>query len=201
MEQLKTPSDIFTADKFSASFVLVNTKTGEGRPKELNDYYREIAAICLDESVPEDVRSYFETIKNVYLYGWFVSAFYTIAMFLSFTVIEMALRNKFKQDDPERDWSFPRLIQEAKKQGLIASEGFPSVKARRDYEASFEREGGPSLGQPVPDYCSILEKSVPYLRNSFAHPEIDQKAGPGDAYASLIIASEFINQLFNGRPT
>src|SRR5207247_1249699 len=137
-------AEIGLPDKYSASFLLVNTETGEGRRKELSDYHREIAAVCLEEYVPEDIRSYFETIKNVYLYGWFVSAFFTIALFLSFVVIEMALRKKFEQEDPKRDWRFPRLIQEAKKRGFISDSGFPSTEMRRKYFESIVGEGHPS---------------------------------------------------------
>ena len=197
MERLKPLDQILLPDSLSASYIKVNRETMESRPVVIKDHHDRLSAICLDDAVPNQVKSYFETVKNICLYGWFVDAFYTVALFLSLAAIEMALRIKFQQEDPERRWKFPQLISEARKRGLITDDGFPSAKARYEYM----KEIDPSIGPPVADYCLFLEKELPKLRNLFAHPEIDNNVGPAYAYPLLITSMEFINQLFKHEQT
>jgi len=196
MEPLKPLHEIATPDRLSASYVLVNQETGETRPFTITDFHQRLSTIRLGQTVPDDIRSYFETIKNIFLYGWFVYSFYTVAMFLSFIVIEMALREKFRKDDPERKWPFQKLIKEAKSKGFIADEGFVSVKLRRDQLVETFGRADIPWGQPAEDYCEILVKSIPYLRNYFAHPGMNAIALPADASSAMVLAAEFINQLF-----
>ncbi|HJT21323.1 MAG TPA: hypothetical protein VJ746_12680 [Nitrospira sp.] len=196
MECLKLFQEILSPDRLSASYVVVNRETGDTRPVTVEDSHKRLSSINLNDNVPEDIRSYFETIKNVFLYGWFVYAFYTVAMFLSFTVIEMASREKFKQDDPDREWNFPKLIHVAKKRGFITEEGFVSVKRGRERFGKTFEEATTPIDQPIEDYCAILAKSIPSLRNVFAHPERDMIVLPSDAISTMVLAAEFINQLF-----
>jgi len=197
VEYFKALEEVLMPDPRNEAFTKADPSTNNFVPMELDDYHRNLSTISIKEHVPEEVRSYFETIKNVCLYGWFVYPFFTVSIFLSFTAIEMALRTKFEENDPRRRWGLRDLLREGKKQGWISDEGFPSVQARQDYQVQLNDELGLSLSESVADYTSVLVESLPYLRNSFAHPSSEMILGPGDATSSLRIAAELINQLFS----
>ena len=59
MEQLKKLEEINLPDRRSDSFVICNQQTGQQRKYQLEDLYREVKSIELNECVPEDVRSQF----------------------------------------------------------------------------------------------------------------------------------------------
>ena len=196
MERFKALDEVLEPDSRNQAFAKIDPETNEILPMGLDDYHRNLSAISLKKEVPEDVQSYFETLKNVCLYGWFVYPFFTVSEFLSFTAIEMALRKKFEENDPRRRWGLKDLLGEAKKQGWITDKGFPSIQVRREYGAELNKELGLSFSKPVADYTSILIESLPYLRNTFAHPSSQMILVPGEATSSLRIAAELINQLF-----
>ncbi len=196
MERFKALEEVLKPDSRNEAFIKVDPKTNTFVPMGIADYHRRLSEISLKEDAPEDVRSYFETVKNVCLYGWFVYPFFTVSMFLSYAAIEMALQKKFEEDDPHKKWGMKRLLEEARNRGLISDQGFPSINARRESQARLDMELGSPFEERVADYTSILTESLPYLRNSFAHPRSQMILAPGDAVASLAIAAELINQLF-----
>ena len=77
---------------------------------DFDKLYNDVASIRLHSAVPEKVQSYFASIQNLCLYGWYVYSFYALTEFLTYTCIEMALREKFKREDPKRAWSFKKLL-------------------------------------------------------------------------------------------
>lgn len=199
MERVKKLNEILKPDPRNEAFVKIHRRSGKFRPLGIADYHRSLSAIALNERVPEDVRSYFETVKNTCLYGWFVYPFFTVSVFLSYTAIEMALRKTFEVDDPKRKWRFKQLLERAIEGRLISEDGFPSVRERKERQNDFSSEAAKKLGlpiQPSNDYCSVLVDCLPDLRNSFAHPALNTILSPGDAVWSLRIAAELINQLF-----
>jgi len=199
VERLKMLDAILTPDSRNELFVKIDRQTGDFVPMGVADYHQYVCEITLNNEVPSAIRSYIETIKNVYLYGWFVYPFFTLACFLAYTAIEMGLREKFKNDDPNRKWPLKRLLQEARTRQLISDEGFPSVQTLREQQANL----GPALGspfdRPAADYCSILIETLPHLRNSFAHPKSQTILTPSMAVGSLVVAAEILNQLFKAR--
>lgn len=200
MESFKQLDEVLKPDPRNEAFVKIDRETGQFVPMSIEDYHRALCGISLKESVPEDVQSYFETIKNVCLYGWFVYPFFTVSEFLSYTAIEMALRKRFDKDDPCKRWGLKRLLQEAKNQGLISDQGFPSIQELRERQAKYEARLDIELDSPfeqrVADYTLILIQTLPYLRNAFAHPTSQMILTPSYAISSLTVAAELINQLF-----
>jgi len=196
VESLKALDSILTPDSRNEAFVKVDRETGDFVPMELADYFRYVCEITLKDTIPPDIRSYMETIKNVYLYGWFVYPFFTLAGFLSYTAIEMGLREKFRHDDPMRKWPLKRLLEEAKTRRLISDEGFPSVQTLREQQAYLSQAMGSPFDRQIADYCSILIETIPHLRNSFAHPKSQTILTPSMAVRSLVVAAELLNQLF-----
>lgn len=195
MEQLKGLAEIQEPDSRHQAFVKIDRESGQFVSMRLEDYYQWISTINLKSTVPEDIQGYFETVKNVFLYGWFVYPFYAIATFLSDTAVEMALRRRFQREDPRGKWSLRKLLKEACVRRLIRDEGFPSVQRQREYLAAGAADPEDAHSEPG-DYTSILTDSLPRLRNSFAHPKSQTILVPGQAAATLTVASEVINQLF-----
>jgi hypothetical protein len=71
----------------------------------LENIHAMVSGICLHESVPEDVRSYFESIKNLAVFGWFHYPLYTHAVFLATTALDDTLPSsrRWHADEPDLD--------------------------------------------------------------------------------------------------
>jgi hypothetical protein len=169
-------------------------------PVTMEDRYADIASICINPTAPEDVRSYFVTLQNLCVYAWFSYDFYAIVFFLTFTLIEMALKLRLPHTGHRRRTLQP-LLQEAIKKKLINERAFIHIKEIRQEKArnlrllrKLEKLTRSSL--PKNDYLAILLKSLPNLRNSFAHPSGQAIHFPHEAIFALQFTAEFINQLF-----
>ncbi len=167
-------------------------------PWMLETDHKCLSEITLSETVPEDIRSYFETIKNVCLYGRFVYAFYGVAEGLTFLLLEFALRERLGVGKQDSSWSFGKLLYKAIKGGLIRDEGFSHVRRIREYQAQMEEilhDSAPIFSPPEP-YSKILAEVLPHFRNNFAHPKHQAIVLPQGALFSIRFAAEFINQLY-----
>jgi hypothetical protein len=80
VEETKALKDVFKQDEPMNYFAAT--------PKH---DHRELAKIKLRAGVPRDVQSYFNTLRNMVLYGRYVYAFHAVAGFLTYPVMEMAL--------------------------------------------------------------------------------------------------------------
>ena len=70
-EAVRTIDNVMDADVRSAGF----GTNGETLASRID----AVAAISLDERVPEKVRIQFETAKNLFVYSWFVYRFHGVA--------------------------------------------------------------------------------------------------------------------------
>ncbi len=164
---------------------------------EIVSKYRE-----LQGEIPEDVRSYFNAVISLYLYGWLYYPFYTLANFLSSVVIEMALRECFSwrpSRTGEDRRGLKKLLKEAKASGLLRDEGFPTLENARANAERMRQELNDFMGQqtepePKVPYIDVLIETLPKIRNSFAHPDMHEILAPGQALNGLILAAEIINQ-------
>jgi hypothetical protein len=176
----------------------------------LEHLYECISQYCsLHEGVPEDIRDYFHVVVTLYLYGWLYYPFYTLASERSFFAVEMALRKRLppkRLDKKGRDRrSLGDLLREAKDAGLLRDEGFPSLENRRANAEELNQHMGEILGhepesRPEVPYVDVLIGTSPWLRNRFAHPNMQTILAPGQALDSLILATEIINQLWVVQP-
>lgn len=187
MERLKPLEEILKPDERMASF-----------PWMLETDHKRLSEMTLFEAIPEDIRNYFETVKNVCLYGRFVYAFYGVAESLTYPLLELALRKRLGAGKRDR---FRKLLHTAIKRGLIKDEGFSHVKRTREYQAQMEEmlraEGSSIFTPPERDsYMKILASELPNFRNRFAHPTYQAIVLPQDALFSIRFAAEFINQLY-----
>ena len=190
MEQLKPLEEIFKLDERMALFRWM-----------LKTDHKHLSEITLSETVPEDIRSYFETVKNICLYGRFVYAFYGIASSLTYLLLEFALKKRLGVGKHDRKGSFRELLHKAIKRGLIRDEGFSHVRRMREYQAQMEeiwQVDSPPVFTPLEQdsYLKILASVLPIFRNRVAHPTHQAIVLPQDALFSIRFAAEFINQLY-----
>ncbi len=183
----------------------------QGLAPPLEEQYRLVAEYCaLHDGVPEAVRSYFNAVVTLYLYGLLYHPFYTLASERSFFAVEMALRKRFPPKKFDKKGRDPRplgdVIREAKAAGLLRDEGFPSLENRRARAEELNQDMAEILGQdPEPQqevpYVDVLVQAFPWVRNRFAHPNMQNIMPPGPALDGLILAAEIINQLWPKPPS
>ena len=199
MEKLKPFSEVTHLDE--RNLIFVHSDTGE--PSTIEEHHAEVAAIVLNPSVPDAVRSYFATIQNIYLYAWFAYDFYAVVEFLSFTAIEMALRKRLPYPGKGEDRRALRnLMDQAISKNLIKGKSFSHIREMRknlaDYLRRYRFMGRKISTSELPksDYAKTLSEVMPSLRNRFAHPRGHQIMMPHEALFQLQLTAEFINQLF-----
>jgi hypothetical protein len=174
--------------------------TGEFANISLMDHYAIVAEVVLHDGVPEDVRSYFNVIKNLCVFGWYVYGFYALCDFLSMTAIELALNIRFphaaKQKPP---LTLRPLLELARQEGLLRDENFEAVQQERGYGAR-AGEGDVAEVQDDQRHVRIVTDTLPRLRNWAAHPTHHSVLLPSDARAAVQRSAEIINQLFKRVP-
>lgn len=196
MASIKSLEQFFKRDPTNDFFSLLT----------LEHLYECVSQYCtLHEGVPQDIRDYFHVVVTLYLYGWLYYPFYTLASERSFFAVEMALRKRLpprKLDKKGRDRrSLGDLLREAKDAGLLRDEGFPSLENRRANAEELNQHMAEILGreperQPEVPYVDVLIGTSPWLRNHFAHPNMQTILTPGQALDGLILGAEIIDQLW-----
>ncbi len=188
METVKDEHQFFEPDPRSQSL---------GPPLETQ--YKLLDNFRLHDSVPEKIRGYMNSVVTLWLYGWLYYPFYSLAIFLSTTAVEMALQERFPD---KRGRGLKKLLQAAKKADLLHDEGFPSLMNRRE-NAAMQNEQFSAIGGHTPEtppekpYVDVLIEDLPNIRNRFAHPEMHSIVPPGMVEDSLIVAAEIVNQLWS----
>jgi hypothetical protein len=92
MENLKPLAEVCQPDMRYRGRVDLDTITGVVSETTIESIYSLIEPLKLGANVPEEVRSHFETAKNLALYSWFVYSFNVVAAMQAFASLEMALR-------------------------------------------------------------------------------------------------------------
>ena len=112
-EGLRSPEYLCSPDPRTRMFVICNPETGHSRSLSQLDQYEAVAAYKLSGAAPENVHILFDTARNLYLYAWFVYRFYNMAEQQVFACLEMALRERLKEELPlpEPFWSKRRKKQ------------------------------------------------------------------------------------------
>lgn len=191
MEQLKRLDAVFEPD------LRVPPKD-----RTLESDHKLLSELRLSPTTPEEVQSYFETIKNICLYARFVYAFYSVAAFLTYPLIELALGMRLRSDYlHDKTSTLSPLLKEAIQAGLINSDEFSHVKAQRArWQAHVEELAEAGFDVPTfsgaDTYLENLTKDLPKKRNIRAHPKHMPLITPGTCFFSIRFAAEFINQLY-----
>jgi len=196
VEAIKSKEQLFEPDRTNEFFPFLS----------LEKQYEIVMRYCqLHEGVPEDVRNYFNAVVTLYLYGWLYYPFYTLASERSFFAVEMALRKRLPPKKLDKKGRHPRflgdLLREAKDAGVLRDEGFPSLENRRASAEELNQHVDEILGpDPEPQrevpYVDVLIQALPWVRNRFAHPGMQNIMPLGPALDGLILATEIFNQLW-----
>lgn len=206
-------------DPRTLMFVRVDFEAGTSRPVEIDDQHDQMSAYVLHAGVPPDIAVQFETARNLYLYAWFVYRFYPVAEHESLACLELALRERLKDDIRTGKFKQKRpalqpLLQYAVDQGLIRNGGFSTwrnrgeINSRHRVELEKTREASERNLDTISwdesdieitaddldwDYVKMLSEVLPKLRNEYAHGTTNLQA---TALWFIQIVCEIINQLF-----
>lgn len=224
MEEFKSLDEVTKVDRRNTYFVLRNRVTEETRPQELKDHYESVSRFALSETVPEKVRSHFNTAKNVLLYTWFAYGFFPVAELQALNALELALKERIGEDGLKalkkqlkktgKRLGLQSYIEHAAASKWIKNEDFgayhraPMEWARREYEIRKSEEmrakGLNSIElnydeivvpeENLTDFIGFLIGTVNEVRNTHAHGEV--MLYPVSVWRMFEICSDFINALY-----
>jgi len=223
---LRTPQHLYDPDPRNRHFVSVDPETGETQPLSLSDQYKSVAAYTLSEAVPEDVRILFDTARNLYLYSWVIYRFYNVAEQQAFACLEMALRERLKEEMPLPEEYWPRkkrkqppslrsMLRYVIDRGYIQNEGFRTwrdrgiIRSRQRHELEklqeMEERGLESIEL---DYSEVIVTDEDLQEYDYLSVLLKYIPNARNNYAhgsgilhnqvlhSFEVVSELINQLF-----
>ena len=178
-QTLKRPNEIFEPDTRSKSFVRFDA-AGE-RPRTINDHYADISTIRLYDKTPDAIRDEFETIRNLYLYSWYVYEFTVPAIIYAHALVEQAIKEKCKRADVSLEGvgGLSKLLKICICKGWLTNAAFPFalewtrteiIPSAKDIELPKFRTI-PLHGPTATTYCEIIANTMPRIRNMYAHGE------------------------------
>lgn len=210
-DKLRPANRTAEADPRNLLFVSVDSNN-QAQQRTIEDQHNEVSCYSLEDYVPEKIRTFFETTKNIYLYSWHVYRFYPIAQQQALICIEFALKEKY----PEKQRACLRkLLKHAINRGDLKNEGFSSwhdnVERRsidRYEHEQLQKMQNENLEQieldysqiviseedQAYDYLSIIKENIPSLRNIYAH---GTNMLHRNSLLTIELACELINQLFS----
>lgn len=158
-------------------YVVIDPTTGTTRPRTLADHHRDIDALALPATVPEDLREHFDTARNLLLYAWFVWEFIPVAELHAYGTVEMALRGRLGYELDGNGPRFSALFRQAIAQGFVVDAGFRHfhrlMAKRQGFAETVSQVTGHHLTPPPPTspqaYSLNLARYLPRLRNRLAH--------------------------------
>ncbi len=211
-EYLRSVENIFEPDPRNTLLVAFDSETGGSRPIHVRDHYEAVAQISLISEVPEDIVVQFETVKNLYLYAWFVYRFFPVAEHQAFVCLELALRKKYGKHF-KRPY-LKHLMCYAIDRGDIRNEGFQKWHKIAEHRAKFRYEiekldelkekGLDQIELNYSevevtdadrdwDYINSLLEYLPRLRNQYAH---GTETLHDKVLGTIEVVSEIINQIY-----
>lgn len=167
--------DTQSFDQLTTADPIVRAFSGPRGSITTDDIQRLLAPAMLGSQVPEAVRSQFDLVRALCVYGYFHYRFFTLAAQLALLTLELALRHGLAVRDHTsvaslRRQGFKALLKRAKGEGLL------EFHSGEDVEGWIE--------------------ATTYLRNRFAHPEEPSVLTPGMAISTLVNVADVINALF-----
>lgn len=184
---------------------------GSTRGIQLEDLHKRMSELKLNSSVPDDVRTGFDTSRNLFLYSWFVYRFQTVAELQAYATLELALGKRLKAEGSGRIKNLSPRLKFAVQKGWLRASGVriyqQKSESRKRYaeeqekffseflkhEQGWQNPDPRSEEQHAADYLQNLIGGIPKLRNSVAHgnPMLH-----GGSALTLEICCDLINQLF-----
>lgn len=130
MERMKDLANVLEPDPRNLTFVRVDGQSGEASRLTIADHYELVARIELSAGIPDEIRSSFETVKTLVLYGWLYYPFFAMSHIYTALTVEMALRIRLPKSSKDRR-GLAELFEEADSQGLMPKSGFNVEPFRR----------------------------------------------------------------------
>ena len=96
-QPLKHLGEIFEPDPRSEA--RARLEAGGVRRLTLDEHRGDIDAVRLSDGVPETIRGEFETVRNLYLYSWFVYEFTVPAILYAHALMEKTIKAKCARAD------------------------------------------------------------------------------------------------------
>jgi hypothetical protein len=182
-EKLRPAEHVHEPDPRNALTAWVDRTSGVIRPVQVSDLHDAVAAFSLHPEVPEDIAQHFETVKNIYLYSWFIYRFQAIAELQGLACLEYALRVRLANEIEagrlkEKRPGLRRMMKYAIESRLVTNEGFARWVRAQD---------------PEWDLLASLERALPEIRNNYAHGSY---ALMPTALGIIELVHEIISQLF-----
>ncbi len=208
MQEFKPLHRLLEPDPTMQLFSYPDPNSGVLYPWSLEEAHRRVSQLAVDDNVPEHVRSYFNTAKNALVFSYYHYGFVAVSSFLAVTAVEMALRTRYAADlngtRKHSKPSFAVLLGRAIDEGRVTDDGFPWLRETRLASERLWREVERGTGKRVlldrKAYVQGLRKSLPDVRNYFAHPSTAHTLITFEmAFATVRSCAGVINQLFSQR--
>ena len=174
-------------------------------PITLEDRYAEISPIKVSDGPPETIRDEFDTVRNLYLYSWYVYDFTVPAILYAHALIEKAIKEKCDISGVSRKEhkGLRKLLELAIDQGWLTNAAFPfALEQTRAEIVSNAIDPEPTMFRTTPrylpddtDYCMLLAKLLPKIRNMGAHGDTSLSF-PATALREIQVCACIINALF-----
>lgn len=145
-----------------------------GRFLPLSKRHAVLAAIQLHDGVPSPVVGQFNVARNMALYQHFHYALAPEVQMKTYSVIELALRERFKGSEGK---TLAPLLKMALRAGLLRDAGFRHLESP----------------DPENSYSKRLPEILPKLRNLSAHGSTDLTP---DCIGHIEKCADLVNQLF-----
>ncbi|MDE0172731.1 MAG: hypothetical protein OYH76_22685 [Defluviicoccus sp.] len=178
-QPLKQPHEMFDPDPRNTSFARLDA-TGP-HSKTVEEHYRDVAAIRLSARVPAAIRHEFDTVRNLYLYSWYVYDFTVAADLYAYALMERTIKEKcLRADVPLKgEKGLKKLLKLCIRQGWLTNADFELAVALTHTELVFPAgESEPPVLRSTPryrpsdtDFCEQLAESLSQIRNMGAHGE------------------------------
>ncbi len=162
-----TPENWLQPEWVMTLFVQMRPEDLEPRPVSGEDWVSAIAKPTLDESVPEEVKGLFETVRGALAYGSFFYPLYGLGLGQLFRVAEAAVTHKCK--------------------AMGASPGVKTFYDRIEWLGSHG---------VIPEQEKGTWDAIRKMRNLESHPERQILLPPGTAIGALVRMAENINALY-----
>jgi hypothetical protein len=203
-KEFKALEGLLDPDGSSVGFSVEDPSHPQGfRPLSLEDTYGRVALLSLPESVPPEIRGYFDTARTLWVFGWYHYPFYTWAGVHADLCAEMGLRWRLKAELGPRA-SLNTMLNTAVEKGWLRAEGFTRMRNRHANRA-WMRELLESIGHRMPpdpgseDLKEVVSSQLVNfrkLRNLHVHADGLSYMPPGTGYVSLEFSRDLLVQLF-----
>jgi hypothetical protein len=151
--------------------------------------------------VPEDVKKQFDVARMLFIYGYFVYEFFTLAGFLCVLAVESALMHRFEE-------YYQRRIRLTKKDQATEAARYEGVYTllRRGWRVPDDPEfrgGFKSLllwagrkGLIESSEAELFAKTLPGIRSDRAHPSFQSISTIGMEHGLIARTVDLVNELF-----